>query len=235
MEGITDHCVKVVIAQILKEVGFIGVHRSAVDTLSDVVRRAIQEVAEAAANNAASASRSETTYVDIEGPLQDMGWPVETLIPWCASSDPLPYPQNGVGGSLPKLPLAQKPLLVQPKLDHFIDQKRQINTMNAFELPRATPETHPHIPPHLPRFPEKRTYSSTELFVDDGSDPKRVRRKRIDESIKMEGSLTNLHRAKTVPSALELDDEAALIPPAHNYLQTDNYEDSLQGLRGAYS
>eukprot|EP00808_Paulinella_micropora_P019973 g43479.t1 len=98
--------------------------------------------------------------------------------------------------ALPPLPLRQKPLLVEPKLDHYVDGKKNIVPMIALELPRRTDQSHPQIPPFLPQLPEKRSYQATPLLVEEGTDPKKARSKRLEESVKVEKSLNALHRVR---------------------------------------
>merc|ERR1719150_888296 len=50
----------------------------------------------------------------------------------------------------------------------------------------------------MPAFPDKRTYLSTPVFADDERDRKTIKKKKVQENILVEKSLTKLHRASSV-------------------------------------
>jgi len=199
MEEITDHLIKIAIAQIAQEAGFEGARRSALDALTEVVRRYIQELAENVSQSAALASRTEPNWHDVKGSLEEMGIDLNELVLWREQSDSLPF---AFAHALPRIPLPKKVTLIQPST--AMDIKRKPSS-----IPAATAAASGgaaavidsgvyfqkgHIPPFVPAFPDRRTYQNNPIFVERETDIRKIRKKKVEQNRKVEQALTRMHK-----------------------------------------
>jgi len=196
MEEMVDHLIKISVIQIAQEAGFEGAKRSALNTFTDIVKRYIQEIGENAAKFAASASRTESNWHDLAATFQEMGVDVEELMSWHEGSDKVPFHY-----SLPRIPLPKKVTLVQPST--AMDVKKKAGDGSGSSSSSSSSGTtneeevvvqKPHVPPFLPAFPDKRTYEVSPIFVERETDIRKIRKRKVDQNLKVEQALTRMHR-----------------------------------------
>ena len=81
---------QIVICQLSEKLKISGIRQSALNTLTEVVQRFIQEIGSTAASYANASSRTQCNYFDIELALRDVGFSVNELAHWEIGSNPCP-------------------------------------------------------------------------------------------------------------------------------------------------
>eukprot|EP00484_Ammonia_sp_Unknown_P030765 CAMPEP_0197053028 /NCGR_PEP_ID=MMETSP1384-20130603/27391_1 /TAXON_ID=29189 /ORGANISM="Ammonia sp." /LENGTH=337 /DNA_ID=CAMNT_0042485865 /DNA_START=32 /DNA_END=1045 /DNA_ORIENTATION=+ len=80
---------QIAVVQISEELGNDGIRESALNTLSEVTQRFIQEIGSMAASFATASGRTECNYFDIEAALNEIGYDIEELAKFENNSYPL--------------------------------------------------------------------------------------------------------------------------------------------------
>ena len=83
---------QIAVVQIAEDVGSDGIRQSALNTLSEVVQRFIQEIGSTAAAFANANGRTECNYFDIESSLNEIGFEIKDLVQFENGSYPLQTP-----------------------------------------------------------------------------------------------------------------------------------------------
>jgi len=160
---------KIVVVQLVEQVGFHAIHNSATETLADILRRYIEEVGTVATSFSELAGRTECNFYDVSQALKKLGTSTKDINSWTDQFDDLQFARQ-----LTPFP---KPVKVKDLAELRPDP----------ELPM--PE---YIPNYLPLFPPKHTYIHTPVQEERKDDIITTRKLKSKGKRQVEESLTKL-------------------------------------------
>eukprot|EP01089_Gocevia_fonbrunei_P013456 TRINITY_DN3458_c0_g1_i1.p1 TRINITY_DN3458_c0_g1~~TRINITY_DN3458_c0_g1_i1.p1 ORF type:complete len:372 (+),score=73.41 TRINITY_DN3458_c0_g1_i1:73-1188(+) len=167
-EEFSRELLRVVVAQICKNVGFTGATLTSYETLVDVLQKYLEEIGSRSHNFAELAGRIETNFHDLCQTFSEMDVDLADLSSYANETEETPFPKP-----LPEFPI-----------------KRQ-NTHKP-ELKDPIEPLPPHIPDFLPPFPDKHTYNSTPVYEHRIEDPLEVSKIRNKRKRQVEDALIRL-------------------------------------------
>ncbi|KAG0602909.1 hypothetical protein M758_10G050700 [Ceratodon purpureus] len=173
------------VSQVCEGLGFHGIQKTAVETLTDIALRYLSDLGKAAHFYANLAGRVQCNAFDVILALEDMGpgAAVDTSNRCLANSSALRDVMRYVEYA-EEVPFARS----VPK---FPVHKKRTPVPTFAQLGEEPP--FPHIPAWLPAFPDAHTYQSTPVWVDRKSDPRMDKLELARQRRKAERSLFSLH------------------------------------------
>ena len=173
------------VSQVCEGLGFHGIQKTAVETLTDIALRYLSDLGQAAHFYATLAGRTQCNAFDVILALEDMGpgAAVDTSDRCLANSSALRDVMRYVEYA-EEVPFARS----VPKFPVF---KKRTAAPTFAQLGEQPP--FPHIPAWLPAFPDPHTYQSTPVWVDRKSDPRMDKLELARQRRKAERSLFLLH------------------------------------------
>eukprot|EP00741_Cyanophora_paradoxa_P019869 tig00000217_g19177.t1 len=176
-------CTRVVVAQICRELGFSSVHGSALEVLSEMLEKYVEETGALAHANAEAAGRTEVNFFDVRTALervQGRYMPSDRVLEELMQMKAHFFADlQFEKGELPRFPLKR-----QRRADSEAAQQ-PVSGSSSEPMPD-------HVPPHLPPFPPRHTYKSTPVFDDKAPDPRAARKDRNKEQRDGEKALHHL-------------------------------------------
>jgi hypothetical protein len=165
--------------------GFHGIQKTAVETLTDIALRYLSDLGKAAHFYANLAGRTQCNAFDVILALEDMGpgAAVDTSNRCLANSTALRDVMRYVEYA-EEVPFARS----VPK---FPVHKKRTPVPTFAQLGEVPP--FPHIPAWLPAFPDPHTYQRTPVWIDRKSDPRMDKLELARQRRKAERSLFSLH------------------------------------------
>jgi len=173
--------IKIVVAQICKEHSFQSIQESALDTLCDVLQKYVEEIGYRSHLKAELACRTECNFNDVRDVLNGLGVSLDDLYTFASFEHDLPFPKP-----VPSFPLKKSSSSI----------KNEILTISPTQNGKAeeTSPLPPHIPKHMPPFPEPHTYVHTSLVSEERiSDARLIRKRKSKEKRQVETSLAKLN------------------------------------------
>jgi len=175
---------KIVVAQVCKELGFHSIHKSALETLSDILQKYIEEIGFRSHLKAELASRTESNFNDVRSVLKELGLSLDNLYTFAALSNDIPFNKD-----VPPFPI--KKSFISAKLGATKESTSETNQNGkVLEINIPLPS---HIPSHMPPFPEPHTYVQTAVFDERVSDARLIRKRKSKEKRQVETSLAKLN------------------------------------------
>lgn len=180
---------KMAVAQVCESSGFQGFQQSALDTLSDIAVRYMNQIGKIAVSNANLSGRSECNVFDVLQGLEDLGMSqgfsgaseidrgvegsgiVREISEYVEFSERVPFAY-----SIPSFPVVK-------------EMKR---TEGFFRSGGSPPDE--HIPTWLPAFPDSETYMSLPVESKGVGDGEMDKSGHIENSKKVEASVSYMHR-----------------------------------------
>lgn len=173
------------VSQVCEGLGFHGIQKTAVETLTDIALRYLSDLGKAAHFYSNLAGRTQCSAFDVILALEDMGLgaAVDTSNRCLANSAALRDVMRYVEYA-EEVPFARS----VPKFPVY---KKRAPVLSFAQLGEEPP--FPHIPAWLPAFPDPHTYQSTPVWVDRKSDPRMDKLELARQRRKAERSLFSLH------------------------------------------
>lgn len=180
---------KMAVAQVCESSGFQGFQQSALDTLSDIAIRYINQIGKVATSNANLSGRAECNVFDILQGLEDLGMSQG----FSGASDI----DRGLAGSGIVREIAEyvefsEQIPFAYSIPHFPVVKERKLT-EGFIKSRGSPPGD-HIPTWLPAFPDPETYMSSPVESKQVGNEEMDKSGQVENSKKVEGSLSYMHR-----------------------------------------
>jgi len=132
-EHFARYASKIMISDWAKEVGFIAISDSSLETLADIFERYIMEIGFNAKNNAEFSGRNESSFVDVEIALKEVGVTMEDLI-----TKVLTQEESSIPRDFPPFPIKKE--------TQYLPENKRV-------------KLDPHIPTFFPPFPDVHTYN----------------------------------------------------------------------------
>lgn len=172
---------RLVVASLCRELGFVAVEERALEMLTDVMEKYLEEIAHASHRYAEIASRTESNFNDVRAALADLDESVTALMRF---SEKMPAVRLPV--KVPSFPLRSLSSAMA---------ERDVR----LEDPQPLPE---HIPPFLPPFPDSHTFRVTDTVKAQQRSETAVRRKRSKRKRQVEEAVVRFQQRE-----IEIEDE----------------------------
>eukprot|EP01094_Clydonella_sp_ATCC50884_P018865 TRINITY_DN3571_c0_g1_i2.p1 TRINITY_DN3571_c0_g1~~TRINITY_DN3571_c0_g1_i2.p1 ORF type:complete len:339 (-),score=74.16 TRINITY_DN3571_c0_g1_i2:303-1202(-) len=170
-----------VVAALCKEIGFSSAEERALELLTDVMEKYIEEIGHASHRYAEIATRTESNFVDVRAALGELDESISALMRFNERMPSVKLPTK-----IPSFPL--------PSFPHTLDD-RDVRTEPVQPLPE-------HIPSFFPPFPDSHTYKKTETIKGQQRSETAVRRKRSKRKRQVEEAVIRLQQRE-----IEIEDE----------------------------
>ena len=184
---------QIVICQLSEKMGNSGIRQSALNTLTEVVQRFIQEIGSTAASYANASSRTQCNYFDIELALAEVGYDISDLAQWENNSNPCPMPidigsletsysaaSNNTDSESIKMRELQTSIAMNKRTRNgtvIFDSEKNIleileKETGAHSAKRKKGKSSggkkrlgmKHVPPHCPDYPDGMLYKHTPIY-----------------------------------------------------------------------
>lgn len=182
---------KIAVAQVCESSGFQGFQQSALDTLSDIAVRYMNQIGKIAVSNANLSGRTECNVFDVLQGLEDLGMSLGFS---GASEIDRRVEESGIVREISEYVEFSERVPFAYSIPSFPVVKEMKLTESFLKSGGSPPDE--HIPTWLPVFPDSETYTSLSLpmesrGVDDGEMDKSAH---IESSKKVEASVSYMHR-----------------------------------------
>jgi len=144
-------------AHLVRAAGFDNVSRNALNTLTDVVTRYIQQVGERSRHFAEMSFRTDSNEFDVVSALRQMKTRPRDLIAYAHRSQPVTFTLQLTNGAT---------LTLQHKKELLAEQRKELLSQLSLVTPSKWEHRPEHIPMFLPPFPNSHTYCFTPSNVD---------------------------------------------------------------------
>ncbi|KAM3933096.1 transcription initiation factor TFIID subunit 8 [Leptodactylus fuscus] len=175
---------QVVVSSLLTEAGFDSAEKAAVETLTEMLQSYLTEVGRSAKSYCEHTARTQPTLPDIVVALIEMGFNVDTLPAYAKRSQRMVITAPPVTNN----PVVPKALIAGQNKPHT-----------------------PHIPSHLPEFPDPHTYIKTPTCREPVADYQVLREKAASQRRDVERALTRF-MAKTGETQSLFKDDTSTFP-----------------------
>ena len=173
---------KIVVVQICKNEGFDSIQASALDALTDILVKYIEELGYGAHLYAELSCRTDCNFLDLCLALKDCNVTLRELLDYSTNTEEIPFAKP-----IPPFPI--KPAEVRP-----------------IDVEENDPNRPEYVPYYLPPFPEKHTYIFTPTYEERNTEPGTIRKLKNKRKRQVELSLsqlsTHLH-PEELPKKLE--------------------------------
>ncbi|XP_023771439.1 transcription initiation factor TFIID subunit 8 [Lactuca sativa] len=175
----TESLARIAVAQICESVGFRGFQQSALDTLSDITCKYIQDIGKTSNFYANLAGRTESNMFDIVHGLEDLGlsqgFTGASDIDHCFS-------ESGIIKEISQYIGVSEEVGFAYSIPPFPVIKERLPIPSFFHAGKTPPVD--HIPPWLPCFPDPNTYTT---LASDSTEQTETRHDRVDQDQKVMG------------------------------------------------
>jgi len=171
-----------VVAQIAKEFGFERIQHSAVESLSDILQRYIEQIGHSSHLFAELAGRTESNFNDVRRSLSDAGVSLDDLYMFASVAEEIPFAK-----AIPEFPVKKEKKQEANGIANSSDNNNNNNNPNTSQPA--------YIPNCLPSFPDSHTYINTPVYEERLTDSRQIRKNKSKEKRHIETSLAKLNES----------------------------------------